>query len=345
MKNLHYLALALFFLVACSKTEDILTPDSNTIEGRTISVTTDPAIEITSLTATSGGNVGSGGGGNGTSEKGICYATSPNPTTADFKIIGGAGAGPFTCVMYGLGSGTLYYIRAYAIKKGVVTYGNQVSFTTYADDGPVTDIDGNVYQTINIGGQIWMAENLKTTHFRDGTPVTNVPDDNDWFNLTAEGYCNYNNDEAVADTYGRLYNWYAASDVRGIAPEGWHVPSYAEWDILKNYLGGSNVAGGKAKEAGLTHWNSPNTGATNSSGFNSIPGGHRWVNLTGGGSPDWFSGLGQESDWWTATATSESDAHFVETNYNTTQMYRSGFLGGVGYYDKRIGYALRCVKD
>lgn len=346
MKNLAPLFLVLFFLFACNKNDEIITPSSDTIDWRAYSVTTTPASEITSFTATSGGTIGSSGGGNSTSERGICYNTSPYPTISNFKIASGAGAGTFTCVMPGLSSNTLYYVRAYAIKSGVTTYGNQVTFTTYANPGTVTDIDGNVYQTINIGGQIWMAENLKTTHYRDGAEIPLVPGDLDWFNQTSGAYCLYNNDSGVAATYGKLYNWYAATDAHNIAPAGYHVPTLAEWDVLRNYLGGLNVAGGKAKESGLTHWITPNTGATNSSGFNSIPGGARFVNLAypSQGSPAFFSGLNYYSDWWTTT-TSGSNAQFVETNYNTTEMYRSVFIGSTGYYDKRTGYAIRCIKD
>jgi len=346
MKNLTLYLLSLVVLAGCTKEDEILQPDVNsTIESRASgpTVTTNATTYITSLTGTSGGNVSSSGGGNNTTEKGVCYATHTNPTTADPKVVSGSGSGPFVSILSGLNGSTLYYIRAYAIKSGVTYYGNQVSFTTLVDYGPVTDFDGNTYGTINIGGQVWMRENLKTTHFQDGTSVPLVSDDADWFSLSTGGYCMYNNDPAYAAIYGFLYNWYAATDVHNIAPTGYHVPSNDEWTTLKNYLGGSNVAGGRAKETGLSHWHTPNTGATNSSGFLSIPGGARYVNASPL-SPVTFSGQSYYSDWWTTSITGIS-ALFVETSYNSEIMYRDGFLGGVGYYDPRTGYAIRCVKN
>jgi len=134
-----------------------------------------------------------------------------------------------------------------------------------------TDYDGNVYHTVTIGTQIWMVENLKTTHYRNGDPIPNVPDNTQWSNLTTSAYCNYNNDANNAKTYGLLYNWYAAINSLNICPVGWHVPSANEWKKLETYMGGVGVAGGKMKEAGTTHWISPNTKAGNSSGFSGLP--------------------------------------------------------------------------
>lgn len=348
MKNLTPFLILFLFLAACDKTNELATPSSDQLEWRAYSVTTNPASDITSFTATSGGTIGSSGGGNSTSERGICYNTAPNPTTADFKITNGAGSGTYVCVMYGLVSSTLYYIRAYAIKNGVTTYGNQVTCTTYANPGTVTDYDGNVYQTINIGGQIWMMENLKTTHYQDGTVIPDVADSLAWYALSTGASCSYQNSAANLATYGRLYNWYAATDAHNLAPAGWHVPSAAEWNVVINYLGGDNVAGGKAKETGYSHWNSPNTGATNSSSFTGLPGGERFVTLCSEGcTPAFFSHLNTEGTWWT-TSTSIGDpntAFSKSVDNNSTRFYRSSFLGGIGYYDKRTGYSIRCIKD
>ena len=139
----------------------------------------------------------------------------------------------------------------------------------------VTDIDGNVYHTVKIGAQTWMVENLRTTRYNDGTAIPLVTGNTAWGSLTTPGYCWYNNDQATyGSTYGALYNWYAVN--RGkLCPTGWHVATDAEWTQLTDYLGGVWVAGGKMKEAGLSHWESPNEGATNSSGFTALPGGHR----------------------------------------------------------------------
>ena len=139
----------------------------------------------------------------------------------------------------------------------------------------VTDYDGNHYSSVLIGSQIWMAENLKTIKYNDGTAIPLVTDATEWSNLTTHGYCWYNNDEATyGDTYGALYNWYTV-ETGNLCPTGWHVPTDAEWTELIDYLGGESVAGGKLKETGTTHWNSPNPGATNETGFTTLPGGYR----------------------------------------------------------------------
>ncbi len=126
--------------------------------------------------------------------------------------------------------------------------------------GTVSDIEGNTYKTIKIGTQTWMAENLKTTKYKDGSEIPNITNNGD-----------YDNNPANSETYGRLYNWYTVDDDKGVCPEGWHVPDDAEYTVLTDYLGGESVAGGKMKETGTEHWNSPNTGATNESGFTGLP--------------------------------------------------------------------------
>ncbi|MBI5010148.1 MAG: fibrobacter succinogenes major paralogous domain-containing protein, partial [Bacteroidia bacterium] len=137
----------------------------------------------------------------------------------------------------------------------------------------VSDIDGNVYQTVTIGTQVWMKENLKTTKLNDGIALPNVIDNAAWAALTTTGYCWYNNDATTyKSTYGALYNWYAVNTGK-LCPIGWHVPSDDEWTLLTTFRGGYSVAGGKLKETGTLHWTSPNTGATNETGFTALPGG------------------------------------------------------------------------
>ena len=208
--------------------------------------------------------------------------------------------------------------------------------------GTVTDIDGNTYQTIKIGDQWWMAENLKVTHYRNGDPIPNVTDSTEWTNLTTCAYCEYDNDSANVDTYGRLYNWYAVDDSRNVAPEGWHVPNDAEWKQLEMYLGMSqaeadasglrgNDEGGKLKEAGMTHWNPPNTGATNESGFTALPGGSRTYNCR-------FLGMGNVILFWTSTEHIGFGARYRSLHYDYSQVNRSNEA-------KRSGFSIRCVKD
>ena len=211
------------------------------------------------------------------------------------------------------------------------------------ETGTVTDIDGNVYKTIKIGNQWWMAENLKVTRYRNGESIPNVTDNSQWFNLTTGARCAYNNDNNNADTYGLLYNWYAVNDNRNIAPEGWRVPTDEEWKQLEMYLGMSqseadatsyrgSPVGGKLKEAGTVHWNSPNSGATNESGFTALPGGFRFHD---GGI---FYDMSYFGCWWAATEISSTYALGRYMYYNSSDVERN-------YYNKQDGFSIRCVRD
>jgi uncharacterized protein (TIGR02145 family) len=192
----------------------------------------------------------------------------------------------------------------------------------------VKDIDGNVYNTVTIGTQTWIKENLKSAHYVDGTAIP---------------LCWYHNDSATnANTYGALYTWAAAmngeasssespSGIQGVCPTGWHLPSDAEWTTLTDYLGGEAVAGGKLKETGTTHWQSPNTGATNESGFTALPGGYR-------GSYGTFDGIGTYGSWWRSTEDDTYSALGRGLNYDRSDVYR-----GSGY--ERDGLSVRCLWD
>ncbi|MGB4413949.1 MAG: FISUMP domain-containing protein [Paludibacter sp.] len=167
-----------------------------------------------------------------------------------------------------------------------------VSLDTIFKTCAVSDFDGNAYHIVTIGNQVWLQENFKGTHFANGDPIPNVTDQSAWDAMTTPAYCWYNNDPKIGEVYGGLYNWYVASDPRGLII-GYHTPSLDEWRILADYLGGEEVAGGKMKEAGYTHWTEMNVGATNSSGFCGLPGGARdkvFLALNGGG-PLWSTTL------------------------------------------------------
>lgn len=195
----------------------------------------------------------------------------------------------------------------------------------------ITDIDGNLYKTVTIGTQVWMAENLKTTHYRNGDPIPNVSDGAAWVKLTTGALCNPDNDAGNAVIYGKLYNWYAVNDNRNIAPTGWHIPSDIEWSTLTTYLGGESVSGSKLKEAGTSHWQISNTGATNETGFTSIPGGFR--DREGN-----WGGIGWSGSFWTAT---ERDA----TNAWRRQMDKTSLAVDKNNDMKYDGSSVRCVKD
>jgi len=207
---------------------------------------------------------------------------------------------------------------------------SEIDSITFQTTGTVTDYDSNVYKTVKIGDQWWMAENLKVTHYRNGDPIPNVTDATEWNALTTGAYCNYDNNSSNAEIYGRLYNWYAVTD-SNIAPEGWHVPSDAEWETLVNYLGGGSVAGGKLKETGTTHWNSPNEGATNESGFAALPGGYRYVN-------GYFYYLGDFAHVWSSTEYGSYSAWARKLYYGGAHVNR------YDYY-KQDGFSVRLVRD
>jgi uncharacterized protein (TIGR02145 family) len=197
--------------------------------------------------------------------------------------------------------------------------------------GTVTDIDGNVYYTVTIGTQVWMVENLKTTKYRNGEAIPNVTDATSWNNLTTGAYCNYDNNSGNSTTFGRLYNWYAVNDSRNIAPYGWHVPTDAECTTLTTYLGGESVAGGKLKEAGTSHWISPNTGATNETGFTALPGGYRYNYGA-------FYGIGYNGYWWSSTEDDTLNAWYRYMYYADGHVIRSNI-------SKISGFSVRCVRD
>jgi uncharacterized protein (TIGR02145 family) len=209
----------------------------------------------------------------------------------------------------------------------------------------VTDFDGNVYHGITIGTQVWMVENLMVTHYRNGDPVTNITDDNQWFNLTTPAYCDYENNSGNSTIYGRIYNYFAAADSRNIAPDGWHVPNDAEWRILTDYLtnngygyegSGPDIAKSMASQTG---WNTfTDAGATgndpasnNASGFSALPGGGRF---TSGG----FFDIGASCYWWTSTEADPTSGWSRGINYN-------GSACGRGYYGKVRGLSVRCISD
>jgi uncharacterized protein (TIGR02145 family) len=208
------------------------------------------------------------------------------------------------------------------------------------DDNSIKDGDGNVYTFDTIGNQVWLVENLRATKYNDGTTIPLITDSTEWVNLSTPGYCWYNNDIANKDTYGALYNWYTVQiGYRNICPTGWHVPSQYEWFILKNYLGGDSIAGGKLKEAGTSHWISPNTGATNETGFTALPGGGRYAFLH----PDsWFdsiSQIGKFGAWWSTTVATPI---WCDATYMT---YSSTVAGLIGGNIQNCGFYVRCLKD
>lgn len=213
------------------------------------------------------------------------------------------------------------------------------------------DIDGNIYQTVMIGDQCWMAENLKVTHYRNGDPIPNVTDSTEWANLTSGAWCDYDNNPVHVPVYGRLYNWYAVEDIRNIAPEGWHVSSDDEWKQLEMYLGMSQSdaddtkyrgtdESGKLKTTGTLEeetglWHLPNAGATNETGFSALPGASRYSDYSG----DWtFEKLGYRADFWSSTGFTNGTAWGRGLGCISAKVCRN-------HVNVLFGFSVRCVRD
>lgn len=214
---------------------------------------------------------------------------------------------------------------------------SDVLFNPDVTYGSVSDIDGNTYFTIQIGTQTWMAENLKTTKYNDGTGIQLVTGNSAWASLSSPAYCWPNNDAATyKEDYGAVYNWYAVSATtnggKNICPTGWHVPNEADWITLTDYLGGEDVAGGNLKETGTTHWASPNEGANNQTGFTGIPCASRFVN---GAFQEQFESF---SEWWSAETTTQWGSYSRRLYYNDSKL-------SLGQNVENFGCSVRCVKD
>lgn len=314
-------------------------------------VTTTTISNITAISAESGGNVIDDGGFVITA-RGVCWSTTSNPIISDSYTTDGIGTGSFTSNIIGLADGIPYYVRAYATNEIGTTYGGELIFST-----SILDYDNNEYKTVLIGTQVWMAENLKTTHYDDGTEITLIEDNTAWEALyyTDTAYCYYNNSTTNADTYGALYTWAAAmngagtssanpSGVQGACPAGWHLPSDEEWKQLEMYLGMSPTDADNHGYRG-TNEGSKLAGTNElwidgsleddidfgESGFMAIPGGYR--NYDGA-----FKTLGETSFFWSATEYNFTDAYFRNLLYSNAKINRN-------YYDKDLGKSVRCIKD
>ena len=303
-----------------------LTLTTNTQIGLPILSTIMPSF-ITSDFAFGGGNIESDGGAPIT-EKGIVWSTNQNPTiNLSTKATNGTGSNTFNAEMTNLNSNTIYFVRAFATNSVGTAYGNEFSFTTLSTT--VTDIDGNAYSLVTICSQIWTKTNLNVSHYRNGDVIPQVTDATQWAALTTGAWCYYNNDPANSAIYGKLYNWYAVNDTRGLAPVGFHIPTDTEWTALTTCLGGETVAGGKMKETGTSHWISPNTNATNSSVFTGIPGGMSTTDMANKG----YNGY-----WWSSTelGLNVSWGRFLSNNSETISR-----IDG----NKPFGFSVRCIKD
>ncbi|MEA3495968.1 MAG: FISUMP domain-containing protein [Bacteroidota bacterium] len=302
----------LVFAINCNKDDD------DGLENLPVLSTTE-VTEITPNTATSGGNITDDGGITVTA-RGVCWSTNENPTIEDNKTEDGASAGIFTTSVTDLEPNTTYYLRAYATNSAVTGYGSAMSFTT---QDTFTDLrDGKVYQTVVIGNQEWMAENLA-------------------YASSSGNFWAYDNDDANLETYGYLYDWETACDV---CPDGWHLPSDAEWKKLEMALGmsqadaddkgwrGTNEGSKLAGNAGLWYdGDLENDAGFGTSGFTALPGGSRYYKGT-------FNGIGDIGSWWSATGYYTSYAWFRNMSCDFSYVHLS-------YTYKDYGFSVRCVRD
>jgi uncharacterized protein (TIGR02145 family) len=308
---------------------------SNELTLTTISlpnVYTTAVSSITANSAVSGGDVVFDGGTT-IIARGVCWSTSINPTIAlSTKTNNGGGTGVFTSTISGLTSNTVYYLRAYASNSSGTNYGAEVSFT--AVNPPitsVTDVDGNTYQLVTICNQTWTQSNLNVSKYRNGDVIPQVTDDAQWESLTTGAWCYQNNNSSNGGTYGKLYNWYAVTDPRGLAPAGFHIPTDTEWTTLTDCL--VTNKGGKMKSTGTMLWAQPNFFATNESGFTGHPGGNRWPAPN-----DSFSGTGYDGYWWSSVEYQGTYAWTRKLNYVDGGVYRA-------QRTKKEGLSVRCIKD
>ena len=356
------MAVVLAFTTSCG--EEGTTPETSDLVPV---VTTTVQSNVAQTTATCGGTVTSDGG-SAVIARGVCYGTTAAPTLTNSKTTDSTGIGVFSSALTGLTANTTYYVRAYATNANGTAYGAQISFETLESGGgggditygSMSDNDGNTYKTVVIGTQTWMAENLKTTKYNDGTAIPLVEDKAAWSALRTPGYCWYNNDAAAnKSTHGALYNWYAVG-TGNLAPTGWHVPTSAEWQTLMTYMQGVDVADKRyslnilafndvAKAMSLvTGWvtstvagspgNSDYPLYVNKSGFSAIPSGER-PNLGALG----FSDMNYTGIWWTATNCGvgpyvENLAYGYYINWNKS-------APALTTPTKFWGVSVRCIKD
>jgi uncharacterized protein (TIGR02145 family) len=275
-------------------------------------------------------------------ECGIYYGLSSNPENGGTKLRMNDSPGLFSDLLPGLNSNTAYYVKAYATNNSGTVFGSEVTFTTgqASNYKSVKDIEGNIYYAINIGNQVWMAENLKSTVFNDGTPIPNVTDDNTWTYVNTPAYCWYNNNPGYKNTYGALYNWYtidsAGNGHRNVCPAGWHVPGDNEWATLTEYLGGAEVAGTKLKETGDYYWRYPSPAGDNSSDFSALPGGLRYERSSGTIYSTPFYLMETNALWWSITSSPGNHWLEVASRKSSADKYPSV---------KNEGHSIRCIKD
>lgn len=345
-RTISGLSLGTTYYIRAYATNSIGTSYGNELTVTTLTstvptVSTSATTAIDGNSANSGGNVTNNGGATVTS-RGVVWDTIPGPTIGlSTKTVNGSGNGSFISTITGLKINTVYYVRAYATNSAGTGYGSQLTFTSalFTVGNGVTDIDGNAYNSIIIGAQEWMKENLKVSKYRNGDAIPTGLDDASWATTTEGAFSIYNNSAANNTTYGKLYNFYTVADPRGLCPAGWHEPTDSDWGVLITYLDStavmtnpvpSSIAGGMVK-AVSNLWASPNTGATNRSGFTGLPAGRR--NEQGD-----YDHLSTFFHTWSASEFNPANAWYYGAEYNVNYLGRANV-------SKNMGLPVRCLKD
>ena len=326
MKKIFLLILGIALVYSCSTSTD---SNGNTN-------TTAVPVSPTNLTGTvaSSTQINLSWTDNSTNETGFKIERKTGSGT--YTIIGTTATDVTTFNDTGLIPSTTFTYRVYSNNAvgNSLTYSNEIIITTNSIGCP----------DVTIGNQIWSSCNLDVTTYRDGTPIPQVTDQTQWNNLTTGAWCYCNNDSTNGTIYGKLYNWYAVAGIynsvslndvslrKQFAPNGWHIPSDAEWTTLIDFLGGDAVAGGKMKETGTTHWTSPNTDATNSSSFTALPGGTRSYDGT------FTYSIGIFGFWWSSSGLDNQYAFYRGLSNITVSSYRAST-------PKLTGASVRCIKD
>ena len=347
--NLFFLFISIFFFIACKSNDN---PEKVVfVLTGSISKVTHTNLQV--LQSKTSGNIFF-------TSLGICYSTNPNPIVGkDSVVYSTNGNSYFNCQITNLSQGTKYFLRAFGTNEfGKIIYGELKDFTTVqpSTKGTFTDVEGNIYKTVTIGNKTWMAENLKSKKFRNGDPIVNIKDNQEWSKLTTAAYCSYDNTIENEIKFGLLYNFYAVKDLRNIAPEGWHVASSKDWYDLIQYLtvncnyelGGVNnyyypipyntYVKALASESIWISNNNSHRGSivndvlkNNKSGFSALPGGTR--------SHLYFSGIFNFAAWWSSDGSSYSDKGYSPSFAGDDNEFK--------YYEISMitGRSVRCVKD
>lgn len=229
---------------------------------------------------------------------------------------------------------TFISIFLFSCKKSSTTTSTTTPVSSGVLKQVIYDIDSNSYKIVQIGTQFWMCQDLKVSRYNDGTPILNLTDDSLWSTTSVGAWRSYGNNSKLFADYGKLYNWFVIDKKnngnKNVCPTGWHVSSDLDWSILSNYLGGDLVSGGLLKDSVYTHWNKPNTGATNSVYFYAFPNGYS--DFSGK-----FSNIGYSGYWWTST---DSVTTAIYRNLSYSDPVLTTYSG-----DKHNGFSIRCIKD